>query len=72
MAMQIHGYAIEGDPEGLRYIERLRDDEAQVLFDEAKDHSRAKFQYLGKHYELVHASAGGYVVTHIHPATGIF
>ncbi len=68
----IFGHSVEGDPEGLHYLERLRPEEAKVLFDEAHDHGKAKFQYLDKHYELVHASTGGYVVTHIHPPTGIF
>ncbi len=68
----LFGRNIEGDPEGLHYLERLRPDEANVLFDEAKMHGKARFQYLQKHYEVVHTSAGGYVVTHIHPPAGIF
>ncbi len=72
MLVTIHGRKVEGDPEGIHYLEHLTDGEAEVLFDEAHDHGKAKFRYNGKHYELARTSQGTYLVAHIHPTSGFF
>jgi len=68
----IHGHSVEGDAEGLRYLERLDIGEAKTLFDEARNHGKAKFKYNNKHFELARTSSGTYIVTDIHISTGFF
>lgn len=70
--MIIDGRTVEGDARGLRYLQSLQADESKVLFDEARDHGKAKFKYLDKHYGLLRTSAGTYVVTDLHQSSGFF
>lgn len=72
MSVTIHGHTTDGDPEGLRYLERLSSSEAQTFFDEARNKGNAYFKHDDKHYELVHTSAGTYAVTRVQSSYGIF
>ncbi|GEM_PF-2241055 len=58
----ILGRVLEGDEDGVKYLDRL-DAEATELFEEAKYHRRAKFKdNEGRKFILTRASAGHYVV----------
>ena len=71
--IQIHGHQIEGDPEGLRYMESLNEAEARTLFDEAKMRGKSAFKYNQKNYEVVHTTTGTYVVSRFgSPSSSIF
>jgi hypothetical protein len=72
MVVQIHGHKVDGDPDGIHYLEHLTEGEAKTLFDEAHDHGKAKFRYNQKHYELAKTAQGTYVVAHIHLSSSIF
>lgn len=71
MVVQIHGRKVDGDPEGIHYLERLTEGEAKVLFDEAHIHGKAKFRYDLHHYELARTAQGTYVVARIQISSGI-
>ena len=72
MAVHIHGHTTEGDPEGLRYLESLSSGEVQTLYDEARNHGKAKFKYNSRHFELVRTAAGTYIVTRIQSSSSFF
>lgn len=72
MMVTIHGHKVDGDPEGIRYLERLTEGEAKSLFDEAHEHGKAKFFFNQKHYELARTAQGTYVVAHIHTSSNFF
>ncbi|GEM_PF-6173279 len=61
MAIVIHGHQVEGDPEGIRYLHALSENEVKTLFKEALDQRVSYFQYRGKHFEIAReGSTGGF------------
>lgn len=50
----IHGFKIEGDPEGLKALRRMTENEVHTLFKEAHEHNLAYFQYKTRHFEIAH------------------
>lgn len=72
MSVSIHGHTVEGDPEGLRYLESLSASEIKTLFDEAKMRGKANFKYNNKHFEVAHLSQGTYLVAELKKTTNWF
>lgn len=72
MQVLIFGHKVDGDPEGIYYLEHLNEGEVKSLFDEAHMHGKAKFFYNKKHYELARTAQGTYVVAHIQLSTSFF
>lgn len=58
----ILGRVVEGDEDGVRYLDEI-DEEAKELFEHAKYHHEARFKdHHGRHFILTRATAGHYVV----------
>lgn len=49
----IHGFKIEGDPEGLRALRRMTENEAKTIIKEAHQNNIAYFQYKIRHFQIV-------------------
>ncbi len=50
----IHGFHIDGDPEGLHALRMMLENEVKTLFREAHEHRVAYFQNKGRHFEIAH------------------
>lgn len=62
MRDNILGRVVEGDEDGVRYLDEL-DEAAEEIFKEAKHHHSAKFHdHHGRKFILTHPSPGHYVV----------
>ncbi|MFA6198279.1 MAG: hypothetical protein WC734_03960 [Patescibacteria group bacterium] len=59
--LDVHGHSVEGEMEPLRYLIRLDNEEADVLFRHARDHGPAEFEIKYVNYALGHHN-GKYTV----------
>lgn len=72
MVQEILGRKVEGDEDGLRYLDEI-DEQAEELFKQAKYDHRAKFSDAsGRHFVMTRMSAGKYLVAQTDSASGWF
>lgn len=49
----IHGFKVEGDPEGLKALRSMTENEAKTIFKEAHANNVAYFQHKTRHFQMV-------------------
>jgi len=74
MSHTIHGFIVDGDPDGIRYLEEdLGENEVKTLFKEAHDHGKSYFEHNDKHYEITRVSqTNKFIVAHVHQSSSFF
>lgn len=48
----IHGFKIDGDPQGLKALRSMMENEVKTLIKEAHEHNIAYFQYNSRHFQI--------------------
>ncbi len=73
MSHTIHNFIVDGDPDGIRYLEELGENESKTLFKEAHEHGKSYFEHNEKHYEIARiGETGKYLVARVQHSSSFF